>query len=205
MMNFLKCSVLAFAGVFGLATTAQAGLLTKAEHSAAKDAIKINHKAAKKACDAFANNAKSICVEQANGDEKIARADLAERDEPTAKSHYKTRVARAEAEYDVAKQRCEDKAGNDKDVCVKEVKAAKVYALANAETQMKTWKANATAIEVKADANTKAKDTVATARRDAASDKRDADYAVAKEKCQAFAGATKELCVNQAKADFGQK
>jgi hypothetical protein len=204
-MNFLKSGVLVLASTFGLASAAQADVLSKPEYNAAKDAIKINHKAAKKACDAFANNAKAICVEQANGDEKIAHADLEDRNDPTAKSHYKTRVARAEAEYDIAKQRCDDKAGNDKDVCVKEVKAAKVYALANAETQMKTWKARTTANEVKADANTKAKESITAAKHDAASDKRDADYAVAKEKCEAFAGPTKELCVNKAKAEYGQK
>jgi hypothetical protein len=205
MMNFLKCGALVFAGAFALATAAQADRLTKAEHGAAKDAIKANHKAAKSACDAFAKNAKSICVEQADGDEKIARADLEARNEPSAKSHYKARVARAEAEADVGKQRCQDKAGNGKDVCEKEIDAAKVYALANAKTEMKTWKANADAIDVKAEANTKAKEAVASARHDAAGEKRDADYAVAKEKCEVLAGPTKEACVNKAKAEYGQK
>lgn len=35
-------------------------------------------------------------------------------------------------------------------------------------------------------------------------DKRDADYAVAKEKCDAFAGGAKSNCMNEAKACFGK-
>jgi hypothetical protein len=41
-------------------------------------------------------------------------------------------------------------------------------------------------------------------RKDAAADKRDADYAVAKEKCDALAGAAKDACVGSAKANFGK-
>jgi len=35
-------------------------------------------------------------------------------------------------------------------------------------------------------------------------DKRDADYAVAKEKCDALSGNAKELCVNEAKKHYGK-
>ncbi|MDO8349940.1 MAG: hypothetical protein Q7S94_02170 [Gallionella sp.] len=34
--------------------------------------------------------------------------------------------------------------------------------------------------------------------------KRDADYAVAKEKCDAMAGATRELCMDNAKKQIGK-
>lgn len=43
---------------------------------------------------------------------------------PTVKTHYDARIAKAEADYDVARERCDDLAGNKKDVCVKEAKAA---------------------------------------------------------------------------------
>ena len=41
-------------------------------------------------------------------------------------------IAKAEAEYAVAKERCDDQAGNAKDVCVKEAKSAQTAAKANA-------------------------------------------------------------------------
>jgi hypothetical protein len=46
--------------------------------------------------------------------------------------------------------------------------------------------------------------TGADARKDAASDKRDADCAVAKEKCDAFASDAKSNCRKAAKVRFGK-
>ena len=117
---------------------------------------------------------------------------------------YKVRVARADADYAVAREKCDDLAGNVKDVCVKEAKAAAVAAKADAKAQMKITNANETAAGTSAKSNSKARETRADTRKDAASDKRDADYAVAKEKCDAFAGDAKTNCLNQAKARFGK-
>jgi hypothetical protein len=44
----------------------------------------------------------------------------------------------------------------------------------------------------------------AEARKDAAEDKRDADYKVAVEKCDALSGAPKDSCVKDAKVRFGK-
>ena len=45
---------------------------------------------------------------------------------------------------------------------------------------------------------------VGEARKDAAEDKRDADYKVAAEKCDALAGDPKTGCMNAAKAKYGK-
>lgn len=50
----------------------------------------------------------------------------------------------------------------------------------------------------------KAKEKGSEARHDAAADKRDADYAVAKEKCNAMSGDAKECCMNKAKVHYGK-
>jgi hypothetical protein len=50
----------------------------------------------------------------------------------------------------------------------------------------------------------KANEEGADARKVAAEAKRDADYAVAKEKCDVYAGGAKDYCLNQAKARFGR-
>jgi len=94
-----------------------------------------------------------------------------------------------------------DAQGNDTS---DEAKAAKVHAVADATTQKTTWKANLAANTAASAAGAKATSEVTEARRDAASDKRDADYAVAKEKCDALAGEAKDACVNAAKARFSQ-
>ena len=47
----------------------------------------------------------------------------------------KARIARTEADYAVAKERCDDQAGDAKEVCLKEAKAAEAAAKANAERE----------------------------------------------------------------------
>lgn len=51
-------------------------------------------------------------------------------------------------------------------------------------------------------ANT-ASEKAAEARKDATTDKLDAQYAVAREKCETYSGDTKDRCLNEAKARFG--
>ena len=75
-------------------------------------------------------------------------------------------------------EKCDDLAGNRKDVCVKEAKSALVKGKANAKVD-----------RVAADTSQDAAAKQADARKEASTDKRDADYKVAIEKCDALAGA----------------
>ena len=100
----------------------------------------------------------------------------------TSKARADAAETIADADYDVAKQKCDARNGNDKDVCVKEAKAAQTRAKADAKAQEKTT----------------------VARKDAADDKRDADYKVAMEKCDGFAGDAKASCQKNAKAAYGK-
>jgi hypothetical protein len=54
------------------------------------------------------------------------------------------------------------------------------------------------------EANKEAKEITKDARKDAAEDKSTAAFVLAKEKCDAFAGAAKDTCVNDAKTKFGK-
>ena len=177
--------------VFSTAVLAQA--VSKEDYQNGKDKIAAEYKSDKTSCSSLSANAKDICLAQALGKEKVAIADLEASYKPTVKNHYDARVAKAEAQYSVAKERCDDLAGNAKDVCVKEAQAAETAAKADAKAQMKTAEATTTAGEKSAEA-----------RKDASSDKRDADYAVAKEKCDALAGSAKGNCLDQAKARFAK-
>ncbi len=70
-----------------------------------------------------------------------------------AKAEYKQRVAAADAEYKSAKARCDAMKGNDKDVCMKEAKAAQKKAKADAKAERKSDKARAEAGEDKREAD----------------------------------------------------
>ena len=161
---------------------AHAATMTKADYKAGKTRISAEYKADKAACASFADNARDICVEQAKGKEKVARAELEYGYSAKASDQNKVLVAKAESTYAVAKEKCDDKAGNDKDVCVKEAKAVEVKALADAKMGKQ----------------------IGEAKMDAAEDKRDADYNVATQKCDAMAGDAKANCMAAVKAKFGK-
>ncbi len=200
---------------FALSGIANAGVLSSTAYKAAKDEIATKYQSEKESCKALSGNANDICMAEAKGHEKVAEAELNATDSPSVKHDYEIRISKADAAFAVAKEKCDDLAGNVKDVCVKEAKAAHVAAVADAKLAQKTADVNATAREKTADANAianaKTADANATAntkkaeaRQDAASDKRDADYAVAKEKCDALAGDVKANCIKEAKTRYGQ-
>ena len=112
--------------------------MSKDEYKAGKDKIAADYKAAKAACDSLSANAKDVCIAQAKGTQKVAKAELDASNKPSDKARYAVSIAKAEADYSVAKEKCDDKAGDDKKVCVKEAKAAEARAKADARTQMKT-------------------------------------------------------------------
>jgi hypothetical protein len=60
---------------------------------------------------------------EAKGKDKVAEAELEAQYKSSKKATYEVSVIRAEADYAVAREKCDDKAGNDKDVYVKEAKA----------------------------------------------------------------------------------
>lgn len=192
--------------VFGLSccALASAQAMTKEENKATEEKIEAEYKAADKACNTFSGNAKDICVLEAKGKEKVAKAQLNAAYKPSAKAHRAVLDTKAEAAYAVAKERCDDLAGNPKDVCLKEAKAAEVSAKADAKLQLQTTDASMTAQKTTAQAQGKAQEKIADARNDAATDKIDAQYKVEKEKCDALAGAAKDNCQAQAKARFGK-
>jgi hypothetical protein len=156
--------------------------MSASEYGAAKDRAAADYKAAKAKCDGLSGNAKDVCVAEAKAGEKKAKADAEAQYKNTERAQRDARIAVAEADYDVAKARCGAKSGNEKDVCIKEAKA----------------------VETKAIADAKATQKVAAARQDARTEKLEADYKVAIEKCDAYSGAAKDSCVNAAKAKYHQ-
>ena len=153
----------------------------KTAYDSAKASAKASYESATKTCDGMSGNAKDVCVLEA----KAARvktdeeAEAAYKNTPKAREHATHEIA--EANYKVAKERCDDKTGNDKDVCVKVAKAALTRA-----------KADAKVTRVSTDA-----------RVEASKDKREADYKVAAEKCNAMTGDARRACVKDAKAKYG--
>ncbi|MEO8302696.1 MAG: hypothetical protein ABI724_01120 [Betaproteobacteria bacterium] len=203
-MNKFNLTALSAAFCLAMSAGAMAGAMSKVDYNTAKADMAATYKTDTATCAPMTGNAKDICIVEAKGRERVAKANLVATDAPTVAHRYDARIAKADAVYAVAKEKCDDLSGNAKDVCVKEAKAGYVTAKADARLAEKTADANATAREKTVDANAAARAKTTDARKDAATEKRDADYAVAKEKCDAFAGDAKANCVKDAKARYGQ-
>ena len=180
-------------GVASVALAATATTMSSDAYKAEKDRIDAAYKAEVAQCKSLGGNAKDVCEVTAKGHRDVAKAEAEASYKNTAKALYDARVAKVEANYKLAKEKCDDLAGNNKDVCVKEAKSAEVRGKADA-------KVDKVATEQTQDSTKK----VAEAKADAAQDKRDAEYKVAVEKCDALAGDAKSRCVADAKARFGR-
>ena len=176
-----------------LAGAAQAATMNKDQRDAAYKDAAAQYKADKQACSSMSGNAKDVCMQEAKGKEKIAKAEADAAYKATPKARQDARLAHADRDYNVAKEKCDDLSGNQKDVCVKEAKASYTKAKADAKVD-----------RVAADTRNTSTEKVAAARKDAAEDKRDAEYKVAIEKCDSLAGAAKDTCVKNAKVKYGK-
>jgi hypothetical protein len=161
---------------------AQAAGMSKSDYQSGKTHIKAQYTSDKADCGSQAGNAKDICIEEAKAKEKVALAELEYGYSGKVSDRNEVLVTKAKTSYAVAKERCDDLTGNPKSVCVKEAKAVEIKALADAKLGKE----------------------IGEARKDAASDKRDADYKVMIQKCDALAGDAKSSCVANAKQTFGK-
>ena len=131
--------LLAFAGVAQAQTTAPADRPAARDTAPRSDSaprsdrkvkdaeeerIEAAYKADKAKCDGMNGNAKDVCEKQAKGKEKVAKAELDAKANPSDRNTRKVQEAKAEAEYEVAKEKCDDMKGNDKDACQKDAKAS---------------------------------------------------------------------------------
>jgi len=91
-------------------------------------------------------------------------------------------VSQAKAEYKEARAKCNDLGGNPKDVCIKEAKAAKMSTIADANAAKKNAATSAEASE----------------------DKREAEFKVAKAKCDSMSGNSKDICEKEAETRYRQ-
>lgn len=152
-------------------------------YQGAKAEIKAGYKADKAGCAKLANNAKDVCIEQAKAGEKVALAQLEANYTGKPDDEAKLRKAMYEGRYAVAKEKCDDMKGNDKDVCVQAAKTARD----------------------KAKSEVKLAATVTEAMADDISVKMKADYKLAREKCDSLSGTAKDVCVASAKARYNER
>jgi hypothetical protein len=174
----------AFTAALALAGAAsQAANFSKASYDSAKADIKATYQAERDNCGALAGNARDICLEQAKGREAVALAQLEYNYTGKAADEQKLYAARAQARYELAKERCDDLGGDAKDVCLRQARSE----------------------HEKAQADIKLAQKVTAAIDEADQARMKADYRLAIEKCSQLAGDAKEACVGNAKTRYGER
>ena len=190
----MKLQLLTLSLALSCAFAGNAMAMTKAEYKAEKARISGDYKVAKDKCASLKANAKDICKSEAKGIEKVAFAETESKYKPTPRNTEKVGMAKANAMYDTAKEKCDDLSGNAKDVCVKDAKVGYTKA-----------KDDAKIAKVSADTSASKNEKMADVKKDASGDERQAMYKAANERCDALAGAPKDACQNDAKVKFGIK
>lgn len=118
-----------------LGTGVVAENMSKDDYKAARDRIETTYRADKRRCDSMSGNAKDVCNAEAAGREKVAKAELEARQNPTQELRFEARMVKAASDYETASERCDDSSGNLKEACLREASAARTAAEANARAE----------------------------------------------------------------------
>jgi hypothetical protein len=162
--------------------SAQAQHLTKADLEARKERIAATYQADKTACKQHTGNAADVCKAEAKARKKVAEAELDLANSGRADDRTRMLEVKAKTAYDVAEEKCDDQAGQAKDLCQREAKSARDKALADARMDKE----------------------IRHSREHADEHKMDADHKLAAEKCDALRGTSKSECLQAADRQFGR-
>jgi hypothetical protein len=109
--------------------------MSKDQNKAEKQRIEQEAKAAKEKCKDMKGNAKDICMAEANGNEKVAKAELALKQNDTPKNRYDVAAAKADMEHNIAREKCDEMKGKEKETCQKDAKNARDTAKKQAKSE----------------------------------------------------------------------
>ena len=138
-------AVAALAAAIGLAsgTCAFAQPMSKAEYLVAQKNIVSDFKGARIGCEPMQGNVNALCLVDVAGREAIALAELEAAYLPNPKTRNDVHIAKAQAGYEMAREKCAHKPADAKGACLKEAEAGHVAARADPDAQARTAAINA--------------------------------------------------------------
>jgi hypothetical protein len=111
------------------------GPLTKAAFEAGRKSIERQYDADRKACGRLKGQAKDVCQAQAKGRQEAETAKLEARYKPSPDKTQQAKEVTAQANFKVAKEKCETLKGDAKDKCIDLAKAAREAAVRQARVE----------------------------------------------------------------------
>lgn len=130
--------------LLGFAATGFVSLLqaasndAKAAYYAAADKAAADYRDAHAACEALDMSMQSVCIEEAKLVQTRAKMNAEAHYKNTAQARQQANMAIANAEFAVAKARCETTQDNERNVCIKQAEATRIAAIKSAKANQKT-------------------------------------------------------------------
>jgi hypothetical protein len=109
--------------------------ISKAGYKSAQQRIEAQRTVDLKACARLKGNAADVCELQAKGKAAVAKAELDAQLKPTPELEQAAKEAGAEADYKVAKEKCDDARDRARDNCLKQAKAQREAAIRMAKVE----------------------------------------------------------------------
>jgi hypothetical protein len=184
--------LLALAVITGCSFAGAATGMSRNEYRVERDKLQAAYKMQSDGCQRAQGRARDICKVEAKGNSEVARAELEARRQATPKHDDKVKTEKAAAAYRLATEKCGDLAGNAKDVCRKDAKAS--YVAATGEARLSRASVNDGLYSRKA----------VHERKDVREDTADAEFAAARQRCDALAREPKASCLADARKTFGK-
>ena len=131
----LAGALLVSATAYGISAAVDSprSLMSPGDYSEAKRGIETVARGAIAQCRDLEGQAKDLCKAEARADERVRKADLEAQYRGTVAAAADAKLARAKAQYDVAKAKCSDERGEDKLSCLRSARAEKAKALSEAK------------------------------------------------------------------------
>ncbi len=149
------------------------------------------YKAVTAKCDAKSGNDKDVCMAEAKASRARTESEAIAKYNNSEKGRASARSKVAEAEYDVAKAKCDALSGADKDSCMDNAKSVRTAALAEAKTDVKADR----------DSASSAVGASGSAGLVASTETKDPVKASAVAKCEQAAGGAKTGCLVDSKGN----
>lgn len=183
----------ALAMAFGAGTASAAGeAMSRQDYKAQQERIEADYKAAKEQCDGMKDNARDVCMAQAKGKHEVVKAQLEARRDPGPGRDAEVRKKQAEADYDVAREKCDDLQRDAKDACRKDAKATYEHA-----------KRQAKVAQAAGDRGMNSGKSLEE-RQEARNASTDAQYAAGKERCETLSPQARDNCMNEVRKKYGK-
>jgi len=101
----------------------QASAMTPDEYTIAKERIEADHKVDKTRCGTLKDNAEDVCEKEAQARYKVGKAELEQAFKPSNSNARKLAEEKVDTAYEVAKEKCDDQSGDQKNACMKQAEA----------------------------------------------------------------------------------